>query len=910
MLNRLATSIVRPRQGVGTRLTGGSAVIVWFMVLATGLAPPGVGTLPLHASPMPQEARFTRGGPGLGLLLRRLDGAKRVLVVGAHPDDEDTSLLAALSRGAGVETAYLSLTRGEGGQNLLGEEMGEGLGVVRTGELLAARELDGGLQFFGRAFDFGYSKSAGETLEHWPREEILADVTWVIRTFRPHVVVSIFSPTAARGHGHHQVAGMMALEAYRAAPDPDRFPEQLRRGAVPWAPSKLYRLTRSEPEGDGIEVGTGDFDYLLGRSHYQLAMEARSQHRSQDMGRLEPLGPRVSSLALVATRVEGSGADRGIFFGIDTTLAGLTADLPPETAGPVRRALDTYRKAVARAKSEMDALAPWKVSPHLARALSALRDVREALGDASRGAAELRRVLPRRLSRVEEALLTARGVVVDVRVERDLLVPGEGAEGVVEVWNGGPAPLRNVRASLEIPEGWRLERAEEGGEDAGTLPLLEPGNLARWRFSVEVPEDAELSRLYYLERPRRDDLYRWPAEPELWALPRDPAPVRGRVSLEIAEDGETLALALRREAEYRGLDKARGEYREPVLVVPAVSLRLEPASMIWPLGSREARDISVFLRNEGRERWEGRVELELPRGWTAEPSSIALAMEGNGSAATGTFRVSPPREVEEGLHRIGAVALGRGGETFREGASIIDYPHIARAALFREAGTRISVFPVDLPEGLTMGYVMGSGDAGPEAIRQMGGEVELLGPEDVRSGAFGGFDVVVLGIRAYETRSDLVAANEQLLDWVRTGGTLIVQYNKYEFPAGDFAPYPLDIRRPHDRVTDPDAPVTLLEPHHPVFHTPNRITDADFEGWVQERGLYFLGEWDRRYEPLLAMADPGEDPKRGALLVAPLGEGTYVYTGLAFFRQLPAGVAGAYRLFANLLALGVGEETR
>lgn len=855
------------------------------------------------------------GTVGTGLALRELDGVGRVLVVGAHPDDEDTSLLTAVARGMGMEAAYLSLTRGEGGQNLIGPELGEGLGIVRTGELLAARELDGARQFFTRAYDFGYSKSAEETFRHWPREEILRDVVEVVRRFRPHVMVSIFSGTPGDGHGQHEVAGIMAREAFEAAADPERFPD----AGSPWAPLKLYRRAWRDPGADAIPVETGRFDPLLARSHFQLAMESRSQHRSQDMGTTRPLGSRVSSLIPMESRVPGDG-DAGLFAGVDTMLSGLLAGA--EASEATRRELDAYGRAVGEARGALAALEPEAAAGALAEAFERIRGARMALPGKERVEVTPPSALRRRQQRTGEALLAALSVVTDVRVDDGLLVPGQEAEVVAELWNGGGSTLENARADLVLPPGWTVREAAAashgGGGGPGRSPVegmlrasgpvgrLEPGELARWTFSVRVPEDAGPSRLYYLAEERNGDLYRWPEEGparELRGLPRDPPLIRGVLETDARlPTGETVeGLRTTRPATVRDVDKALGEVRRPVLVVPALSLSVAPGGLAWPEGSSDGREVTLHLRSEAPGPIEGTVRLEGPDGWRMDPSSAPFRLEEGRRSLDLAVRVTPGAGVEPGEHVFRARADVDGGPTFREGFTLVDYPHIPRAALFEPARLTVSMFPVRVAGGIRVGYVMGSGDDGPEAIRQMGVEVELLDPA---AQELDPFDVIVLGIRAYETRPDLVAANERLLRWVEAGGTLVVQYNKYEFPRGGFAPHPLDIHRPHDRVTDPRAPVTLLEPDHPVLSRPNRITAADFDGWVQERGLYFLGEWDERYTPLLAMADPGEEPKRGSLVVTEVGDGHWVYTGLAFFRQLPALVPGAYRLFANLLSLG------
>ncbi len=877
-----------------------SGVHVLGVFLMTGIWGP-----PLSA----QEDLWSRGSVGTGLLLRRLDGVKRVLMIGAHPDDEDTALLAALARGMGVETAYLSLSRGEGGQNLLGPEMDEGLGVLRTGELLAARSRDGGRQFFTRAFDFGFSKSPEESFRYWPREELLRDVTWVVRTFRPQVIVTVFSGTPSDGHGHHQVAGILAREVFHAAGDAARFPEQISLGGAPWTPLKLYQLTRRNPQEGHTAVETGVFDPLLGGSWFQVAMDSRSQHRSQDMGVAQPLGPRRSTLALLESRVSGEGPDE-LFSGVDTTLLGLAAELPEPVGSGVRDRLSGYRDAIAEARESPDLVEPWWAAPALGRAVRALHSARDqvrlyrgGVRPAPGWGSELDAVLEERFSLVQVALLRAAGVVVDVRMEDELLVPGESVEGVIEVWNGGPFPLRGASGLLLAPDGWGVEALDPDPADPRGVP---PGEVARWRFRVQVPDSVPPSGPYYLQEPREGELYRWPSEPSLWGEPGNPAPLRGRVTLEAGESG---GVEIMKEAHYRGVDKATGEFVEPVLVVPALSVTLDPPSVVSPGGGEGGRWIYARIRSQTREGVEGRLRLELPAGWSSDPVEIPFRVAGAGADAAFEFHVFSPAGVPEGTYGVGAVARTVQGTEFREGLTLVDYPHVRRTALLSPARSNVSIVPVSLDPGLRVGYVMGSGDMGPEVLRQMGASVELLGPEAVRAGAYQGVDVVVLGIRAYETRPELAAANERLLEFARRGGTVVVQYNKYEFPQGGFAPFPVEMARPHDRVTDETAPVTILEPGHPLFQRPNLIGPGDFEGWVQERGLYFLSRWDPRFTPLLGMADAGEEQKRGGLVVARVGDGAYVYTGLAFFRQFPEGIAGAYRLFANLVSLK-GEALR
>ena len=855
----------------------------------------------------------------MGLLLRQLDGVKRVLMVAAHPDDEDTNTITTLARGMGARTAYLALTRGEGGQNLIGTEFWEGLGIIRSNELVAARAIDGGEQFFTRAVDFGFSKSADETLSKWPREEILADVVWAVRRFRPQVIVSVFSGTPRDGHGQHQVAGLLAHEAFDVAADPNRFPEQLRGGIEAWQADKLYLARGGFGGGEMATLDPGAFDPLLARSYLQVSMDSRSQHRSQDMGSAQPMGPRRSILSLVraAEGVDGAG---GFFAGVDTTFAGLVAKaVPPSEAA--QGEIETYRAAIGVATASLDALAPERSAPALAHALEALDRIIERAA-AANAPAEVTDVLSRRRALVRKALLASASVVMQVRASDDLVVPGESFEARVELWNAGPYRVEGAGPGLALPDGWSAELLEGRTIDTGGFgprrsslttvsgmsETLAPGEIRRWVFRVRVPADAGPSRRYYLREPRVGDIYAWPDEPALRGLPQDPPVLTGGARFELVMDGgptgspTRMPLASDGEARYYGVDPAQGEFTKPLLVVPAVSVTVAPGQAVWPLGDTGARTVAVRVRNEARAGFTGELALVGP-GWSVAPASVPVELGAPGTERTYTLTVAPEAGRGVGRDRLRATVTAADGRSWSERVDLIDYPHIERAAQFHPAELRTSIFPVTVPEGRRIGYIMGTGDSGPEALVSLGFEVEPLGPADVLAGDFARFDVLVLGVRAYEAREDLAAANEAVLDFARAGGTVVVQYNQYAVPASGHAPYPVSITRPHDRITDENAAVTFLRPTAPVLTTPNRITDADFEGWRQERGLYMLNTWDPVFTPILSMSDPGEAPKEGSLLIAPLGEGVYIYTGLALFRQFGEGVPGAYRLFANLVSL-------
>ncbi len=814
-----------------------------------------------------QAATEYEGAAGLGLSLRRLGVAKRVLMVGAHPDDEDTQLLAALALEQGADVAYLSLTRGEGGQNGIGPELHEALGLLRTEELLAARRVDGARQFFTRAYDFGFSKNAEETFRHWPREEVLRDVVYVVRRFRPDVIVPVFSGTPRDGHGHHQVSGMLAREAFEAAADPARFPEQIAAGMRPHRTSKLYQSLRGDSASATVRLAIGNRDPLIGRSPFQLAMASRSRHRSQDMGRPETAGPRWGYLRRVFPA--HTGPETSIWEGIDTTVAGV--ERPRDASVPA-----------------------------LASTLNTLRS--GAAGDpgaAFRRAAETRDA--------EDALARAAGLVLDAVADDARLVPGQTFGVEVSLWNGGRERVAVSALQPRLPAGWTAEAA-------APLPAtpLEAGAILTRRFRVTIPADAAPTEAYFLRRPRRGDLYEWPAGDSAAAEPFDAAPVLAHARVAVAG----AELPMEGEATFREVDPRQGELRRPVMVVPAVSVRTERAVRILPLGGDHTFRVRVDLASEAPRGTSGTLRLELPAGWTAQPASIPVRFAAAGEVQEAEFTVRAPARLTGPASARAPVALRAGdypmsavfqdaeGRRYTRGARLIDYPHVRARPLYADASTLVRAFDVRVPAGLRVAYIEGAGEEGPAVLQQLGITPTLLDEDALAAGDFSRFDVIVAGSRAYEVRPDLARHNARLLDWVRRGGTLVVQYNKYELVEGNFAPYPLTMGRPHDRVTDEAAPVNILVPAHPLFTTPNRITAADFQGWEQERGLYFARTWDPRYTALLETGDPGEAPLRGGLLTARVGQGTYVYTGLAFFRQLPEGVPGAWRLFANLLALG------
>jgi LmbE family N-acetylglucosaminyl deacetylase len=840
---------------------------------------------------------------------------KRVLMIGAHPDDEDTELLTVLVRGMGAEAAYLSLNRGEGGQNLIGPELGEALGLIRSEELLAARRLDGARQYFTRAYDFGYSKTVDETWQHWPRDTVLKDVVRIVRRFRPQVIVSVFSGTPRDGHGQHQAAGWAAHEAFRVAGDSSRFRELLEEeGLIAWSPLKLYRSTRFDTAATTLTLNGGILDPAVGRSYHQIAMAGRSLHRSQDMGQLQRIGPSQVRLALVEDR---TGGGPGLFGGIDTTLQTMPLGerRTAASAGLVRRA--EPEPGLRRYVTRIDSVHAVRGSPVRWRTLlaRAAGDLESAVAQppraspAERGAYYTRGIeLEDQLSHLNTAAWHLGRVVFDAVIDDDRVVPGQMLRWALSSWNASEEPrLAAMRAAQCIP--LAECHAPDQEPQAHTVP---PGQVRTDTIDYSV-RDQPPSTPYYLRTPRTGDLYRWPEERSDQARitgglpygePFESPTFLGSVEVNAGES-DSLGASRSAEAVFQFNDQARGEVRRPVTVVPRIDVKIDPATELWPTNSSAPHRFTVTLTHGARDTSTGAVSLQVPRGWTAPPAQ-KFKLTREDERATFDFVVKPPVKMSVGSAELRAVARDSEGRVYGLGIFTVDYPHIRPRAFAKPATATLRLAPLVMPRLTRVGYIRGAADQVPEALASVGVPVVLLTAETLERGNLSGFDAIVVGPRAYETDSALVTNNRRLLEYARRGGLVIVQYQQHRFFTARFAPYVLSVGGPqvsHDRVTDETAPVRLLAQNHSAARLPNRLTSADWKGWVQERGLYFARSWDRRYQTILETHDPGEGPLKGGLLIAPVGRGTYVYTGLSFFRQLPAGVPGAFRLFANLLAL-------
>ncbi len=846
----------------------------------------------------PLQPASTGGIAVIDQALARLSGHRRLLVMGAHPDDEDSTLLTLVARGLGGEAAYLSLNRGEGGQNLIGPELGIGLGLIRFQELVTARGIDGARQYFTRAYDFGYTRSVDETFRRWPRSMLEEDVLRVIRRFRPQVIVSVFPPTARAGHGQHQVAGVLAAELFSRAGDTEMAPGLEREGLFPWQPQALYRSGFFDRESEALEIPLGIVDPLDGRSLLQLARASRSSHRSQDMGSLQEPGSRNNRLIPVGGKATTEGDNP--FAGIDTRLAAMAEVLG---ADPRRVIVEAHLEKVEKlARAARRGLSPSNLGSSrekLASIVAELKSCRQALGAVApaSAASAVAALIEEKWQLAQEALIAASGLVPDAFTDRGLWVPGEKGKVTARLWNSSDESVLVRRAELRLAEGWQARLLE-----AQEFPLeLEAGALKDWQYEVTPPDDAEPSWPYFLRRQRQGDLYDWTGVD---------ADVKGTpfqgpfLSLDLAVVVAGQEAALVREVVHRYAEQAVGEIRQPLRLVPRLEVSVEPKLVVLPIGAGALPPVEVRLINHGEESVQGEVRVSTPPGWPAL-SPVAFTLAGQEGRSVFQIPLVPPSGLEAGEYAF-AIEAAVENVRFRRSAPVVDYPHIRVTQRPEEARLVVRAGDLRLPSLGRVGYVRGAADRVPEALRQVGVPVEILSAETLAVGELAAYDTIVIGSRAYEIDDILIQANERLLDYVRGGGTLVVQYQQYQFTRGEYAPFPLEIGRPHGRVTDETAPVEILRPNHPIFHHPNLLSAEDWDSWIQERGLYFPGVWDDAYIPLLAMADPGGEKQRGSLLVAQLGEGTYVYTGLAFFRQLPAGVTGAYRLFLNILALGHG----
>jgi LmbE family N-acetylglucosaminyl deacetylase len=815
---------------------------------------------PLHAQ------RNIAGEAEIRQALERLDTLASVMMIAAHPDDENTALLAYFSRGLHLRTAYLSLTRGEGGQNLIGSEQGDELGIIRTQELLAARKIDGAEQFFTRAIDFGFSKTAEETFTKWPREQVLGDVVWNIRRFRPDVIVLRFSGTPRDGHGHHQASAILGKEAFSAAADPSKFPEQL-QWVQPWQAKRLmwntfaFTAEQEKEEAaikDKLAVDLGEYSPELGYSYGEIAGMSRSQHRSQGMGAAERKGSTKNYLVTIA----GDRATKDVFEGIDTSWSRVAGGA--QVAPVIEKARDTFTGLHAET-----------LLPILIDARTKILALKDPLAT-------------RKLREIDETIALVSGLWLDASADKYAATPGASVKVAFTALTRLQVPATLLGVSIT-------------GMD-GVPPLdLAPATLvynqpSLYSLSIPVPQSEPYSQPYWLVQPKDGAMYRVP-DPRMIGLPENPPVLEAHFRVRI---GNT-EIALTRPVEYRYIDRVYGEKLRPLAIVPPVGVTLPEQALVF--ASAAPRKVDVIVK-ANIAKASGDVNLDVPEGWRIEPSTRHFDLSAMDEQTTASFTITPPSS--DALNRVRAVATV-GERKVSSSTEVIEYPHIPVQTLFPASDAKLVRADIRTL-AKNIGYIAGAGDEVPSALRQIGCDVTFLSPGDLVRADLSKYDAIVTGVRAFNVRPDLRANYQRLFDYAQNGGTVVVQYNVLE--GGPFGgnpalldhvgPYPIKISR--DRVTVEEAPVTFPNPQNPVLHSPNEITARDFDGWVQERGLYFANEWDPKYQSILESHDPGEQPMPGGMLYTKYGKGVYIFSAYSWFRELPSGVAGAFRIFANMLS--------
>jgi LmbE family N-acetylglucosaminyl deacetylase len=877
---------------------------------------------------VPAEIPQDEGAAGLRLELLRLGSTARLMQVVAHPDDEDGGMLTLEARGRGVSTLLMTLNRGEGGQNKVGSNLSDVLGVLRAEELLASDQYYGVQERFSRVADFGFSKSAEETFAKWGGHDVaLGDMVRVIRTFRPDVLVARFSGTERDGHGHHQASSILAKEAFRAAADAKRFPEQIAQGLRPWQAKKFYIGNvcgfgaMTCPDADWtLKLNTGERSADLGTGYIQFAMQGLRHQMSQGAANWTvDAGDRFTFYRLVDSVVPSTlgkdGHEKSFFDGIDTTWPGLAAGLGTEEKNfpRLRTELTEIAKRVAEATQDAKgndssaAAAPlMKVVAELSRIDSELRG--------SRLSADAKLDLLTRIAEKQQQAETALNLALGVTLTTDVSADGErnvhllkeadaltavspGQEFLVAAtfYNGSKQALLIDHIKLEVPAGWNTISERTKPE------TVKPGEDLHANFRLHVPKDAAYTRPYWhRDNPDTESVNHIDNE-KYATLPFPPPALRARVEYTVSGGGEEKTRnGITSAVVAPFVDDAGKIEARPLAVVPAFSVMLEPGTQVISTHNGSNSTVAVGVTSNLMREVHGVLRLELPSGWRSEPAEFSVGLKKRGEKQDFQFKVFTAG-LQEGRATVRAV-LESEGVKYNEGYTLVTRDDLGSFYYYQPARQRVSIVDVQTPHDLKVSYIMGAGDDIPTVLKQVGMDVTLIPAEKLADENLSEYGTIVLGIRAYDTRKDVAANNKKLLDFVSAGGTLVVQYNAgvADFNAGKFTPYSAELSRA--RVSVEEAAVEILAPEDSVFHYPNTITARDFDGWVQERGLYFMDKWDEHFTPLLSCHDPGEDAQKGGLLRAQYGKGIYIYTGYAFFRQLPAGVPGAVRLYVNLLS--------
>ncbi len=797
------------------------------------------------------------------LALKKLNVLGSALYVAAHPDDENSALMAYLSKERLLRTGYLAITRGDGGQNLIGNETGELLGVIRTQELLAARSIDGAEQYFTRAIDFGYSKSSDETLEIWNKDKILSDVVWVIRKFRPDVIITRFTPTVGR-HGHHTASAILAEEAFHAAADPTRFPEQLEY-VPPWQAKRIvwdgwsrYLESQNINLSKLVSVDLGTFNPLLGKAYTEVYAESRSMHKSQGFG----AGAFQGTLLNHFMHTSGDSAEHDLFEDVDLSWNRIPNGKPIG---------DLLHEAYQNFKPEN----PATSLPTLLRAYELMQKNPDEYWIG---------VKKKELKKVIQACA---GIWIEAITEDYSATRGSPIQLIASIVNRSQFPVKLDKVILPF-----------NSDDTLFQQPLEPNQPIEWETTFTIPQNIDYTHPYWLENPVSKGTFQIENK-NLIGKPVKDSPLQ--VEFHLAADG--YSLTYQTPLLYRWVDRVDGELYRSLEIAPKVTVNLNESVYIFP--DNNPREIIARIR-AGEPNVSGTLKLKLPAGWKSQPKQTSFSLQNKYEEKSFRFSVQPPASASEGT----IMPIARvNGKTYSQSYVKIDYDHFPIQTLYASSDAKLVRLNLNKRDK-QIAYIMGSGDDIPKSLEQIGYRVTLLSDEEIANADLSRYDVIITGIRAYNTRESLVKNHNRLMNFIKSGGTLIDQYNTtWGLPMENIGPYPFQIS--HDRVTVEEAPVQFVDPKHPLLNYPNPITQEDFDGWVQERGLYFANEWDStHYQTILSSHDPGEPPTAGGMLYAKFGEGHYIYSGFSWFRELPAGVPGAYRLFVNLISIGSQDETK
>jgi LmbE family N-acetylglucosaminyl deacetylase len=791
--------------------------------------------------------------------IKRLGVTGSVLYIAAHPDDENTRLLTYLVKERNLRTGYLSLTRGDGGQNLIGKEQGEALGLIRTQELLAARRIDGAEQFFTRANDFGFSKNPEETFSIWNKDSILADVVLAIRKFRPDVIICRFPTTGEGGHGHHTASAILALEAFDAAADPKRFPEQLAIAQV-WKAKRIFWNTfnfggTNTTSPDQLKLDVGGYNALLGKSYGEIAAESRSMHKSQGFGSLKTRGEGIEYFKFL----KGDSAKKDLFEGIDVSWSRISAN--------------AIKKSVEDCIKKYDMQSPEKSLDDLVSIYKQLQQIDESNAEA----AYWKKL---KLKECENLLLDCGGLWMEAYPADYIAVPGMNVPLTAQIISRNKDEVKLNSISFF------------GRSDTSINKTLKKNELYTFKHTEKIPEDAPFSNPYWLNQKHSTGMYTV-KDMRLIGKPQNDA--AEKVMFDITLNG--LNLKIERDVVYKYSDPAKGELYRPFELLPPAIVNI--SEKVFVFGSSDPKQIQLTIKANVAN-VKGNLQVKVPAGWTVNVKGSDFTLEKKGDETIVEAAIVPGKDAQAGNLKV---MLNIDGKTYNKSIRRMDYDHIPPQFILSDAESRL--VRVDLKKaGTAVGYIPGAGDDIPACLKQIGYDVTVLTDELLNKENLQKYNCIITGVRAYNINERLQVYYSKLMEYVKNGGNLVVQYNTNSRVGpvnGKIGPYPFTISR--ERVTDDHAEVHFVNPKHSVLNYPNLITQKDFEGWIQERGIYFATDIDKNYETVFSMSDPGEKPSEGSLITAKYGKGNFVYTGLVFFRELPAGVPGAYRLFVNLLSI-------